>query len=84
VPIHRRGAISTSSTANGWVSMTGERLSHDMQFAYRFSSRASVFVNARNIFNRPQRNYWGPSRSDLVIGHSDYGAIWTVGMRGQF
>jgi len=55
-----------------------------MQFAYRFSSRVSVFVNARNIFNRAQRNYWGPTRSDLVIGHSDYGAIWTVGMRGQF
>jgi TonB-dependent receptor len=84
VPIHRRGTISTSSTANGWVSMTGERLSHDMQTAYRISSRVSVFVNARNIFNRAQRNYWGPSRSDLVIGHSDYGAIWTVGVRGQF
>ena len=80
VPIHRRGAIP----ANGWVTMTGERLTHDMQFAYRVSSRVSVFVNARNIFNRPQRNYWGPARSDLVIGHSDYGAIWTVGMRGQF
>jgi iron complex outermembrane recepter protein len=80
VPIHRRGAIA----ANGWVTMTGERLSHDMQCGYRISSRVSVFLNARNIFNRPQRNYWGPSRSDLVIGHSDYGAIWTVGMRGQF
>ncbi len=80
VPIHRRGAIP----ANGWVTMTGERLSHDMQLGYRFSPRVSVFVNARNIFNRPQRNYWGPTRSDLVIGHSDYGAIWTVGLRGQF
>ena len=80
VPIHRRVVIP----ANGWVTMTGERLSHDMQCAYRFSSRVSVFVNARNIFNRPQRNYWGPGRSDLMIGHSDYGAIWTVGLRGQF
>lgn len=80
VPTHRRGAIP----ANGWVTMTGERLSHDMQLGYRFSSRVSLFVNARNIFNRPQRNYWGPQRDDLVIGHSDYGAIWTVGLRGQF
>jgi len=80
VPIHRRAAIP----ANGWVTMIGERLQHDMQTAYRFSSRMSVFVNARNIFNRAQRNYWGPTRSDLLIGHSDYGAIWTVGVRGQF
>ena len=80
VPIHRRSSIP----ANGWVTMTGERLTHDMQFAYRFSSRVSVFVNARNIFNRPQRSYWGPMRSDLVTSHNDYGAIWTVGLRGQF
>jgi TonB-dependent receptor len=80
VPIHRRGAIP----ANGWVAMTGERLTHDMQFAYRISSRVSVFVNARNIFNRPQETYWGPTRSDLVTSHNDYGAIWTVGLRGQF
>lgn len=80
VPIHRRGAIA----ANGWRDMVGERLTHDMQFGYRFSSRVSVFVNARNIFNRPQRNYWGPMRSDLVTSHNDYGTIWTVGMRGQF
>jgi outer membrane receptor protein involved in Fe transport len=80
VPIHRRGAIP----ANGWVTMTGQRLAHDMQLGYRVSSRYSLFLNARNIFNRPQRNYWGPMRSDLVIGHSDYGAIWTAGVRGQF
>ena len=66
------------------MTMTGERLGHDMQFSYRFSSRVSVFVNARNIFNQPQRTYWGPGRSDIVTGHSDYGAIWTVGLRGQF
>ncbi|HUR59055.1 MAG TPA: TonB-dependent receptor [Opitutaceae bacterium] len=80
VPIHRRGAIP----ANGWVTMTGERLTHDMQAGYRFSSRVSLFLNARNIFNQPQSNYWGPTRSDLMINRSDYGAIWTVGMRGQF
>jgi iron complex outermembrane recepter protein len=80
VPIHRRGAIP----ANGWVTMTGQRLAHDMQLGYRVSSRYSLFLNARNIFNRSQRNYWGPMRSDLVIGHSDYGAIWTAGVRGQF
>jgi iron complex outermembrane recepter protein len=80
VPIHRRVAIP----ANGWVTMIGERLTHDMQFSYRISSGVSVFVNARNIFNRAQRSYLGPVRSDLVTSHNDYGAIWTVGLRGQF
>ncbi len=80
VPIHRRGAIP----ANGWVNMTGERLNHDMQLGYRVSSLITVFVNARNIFNRQQRSYFGPGRSDIVISHNDYGAIWTVGIRGAF
>jgi outer membrane receptor protein involved in Fe transport len=80
VPIHRRAAIP----ANGWITMTGERLTHDMQVAYRISSGVSVFVNARNIFNRAQRSYLGPVRADLVTSHNDYGAIWTVGLRGQF
>jgi iron complex outermembrane recepter protein len=80
VPIHRRGAIAN----NGWVSMTGERLTHDMNLAYRFSSRFTVFANVRNIFNRPQRNYWGPGRSDLVTSYNSYGAFWNVGVRGQF
>ena len=43
-----------------------------------------MFVSARNIFNRSQNTYFGPMRSDLLTGRSDYGAIWTVGMRGQF
>ena len=80
VPIHRRNAIP----ANGWVNMTGERLAHDMQLGYRVSSRLTLFVNARNIFNRPQRAYFGPVRSDIIASHNDYGAIWTLGVRGQF
>ncbi|MDO8540618.1 MAG: TonB-dependent receptor [Opitutaceae bacterium] len=84
VPIYRPGAVSTSTTARGWVAMNGERSAHDMQLGYRFSPRATFFVNARNIFNRPQRTYWGPNRTDILIRHSDYGAFWTVGVRGQF
>ncbi len=80
VPIHRRGAIP----ANGWVNMTGERLNHDMQLGYRLLSGLTLFVNARNIFNRQQRSYFGPGRSDIIISHNDYGAIWTMGVRGSF
>ncbi|MBI5768529.1 MAG: TonB-dependent receptor [Verrucomicrobia bacterium] len=80
VPIHRRGAIP----ANGWVNMTGERLSHDMQMSCRISPRLTLFANARNIFNQVQRVYYGPGRSDFIQGNNDYGAIWTAGLRGQF
>lgn len=80
VPIFRRGTVP----ANGWVSMEGERLTHDLQFGYRFSSRMSLFVNARNVFNQQQRTYWGPNRTDILNRHSDYGGIWTVGLRGMF
>jgi TonB-dependent receptor len=80
VPIHRRGAIP----ANGWVNMTGPRLAHDMQLGYRVSSLVTVFVNARNIFNQVQRSYFGPGRTDIIVSHNDYGAIWTVGVRGTF
>ena len=79
-PIHRRAAIP----ANGWVTMMGERLAHDMNLAWRFSSKLTAFANVRNIFNRPQKSYLGPVRSDLMTSHNDYGAFWNVGVRGQF
>jgi TonB-dependent receptor len=79
-PIHRRVAIP----ANGWVAMMGERLGHDMNLAWRFSSKLTVFVNARNIFNQLERTYLGPNRSDLLTGSLDYGSFWNVGIRGQF
>jgi TonB-dependent receptor len=84
VPIYRPSTVSTSTTARGWVTMNGERLQHDMQVSYRLSATTTLFANARNIFNRAQRTYWGPNRSDILIRHSDYGAFWTVGVRGQF
>ncbi|HEY1107914.1 MAG TPA: TonB-dependent receptor [Opitutaceae bacterium] len=79
-PIHRRGAVP----ANGWANMMGERLTHDMQLGYRVSPRITVFLNARNIFNREQRTYIGPNRSDYFQSNNDYGAIWTAGVRGSF
>lgn len=79
-PIHRRAAIP----ANGWVSMNGERLGHDMTVAYRFSSKLTVFASARNIFNQLEKTYLGPVRSDLLTGSLDYGTFWNVGVRGQF
>jgi TonB-dependent receptor len=80
VPIFRTGAIP----ANGWVVMEGERLMHDVQFSYRFSSRLTAFINGRNVFNHKQRGYYGPGRTDFVSRHGDNGTIWTVGLRGVY
>ncbi len=80
VPTFRRGAIP----ASGWAAMEGARLTHDLQLGYRLSNYVTLFATGRNIFNRPQRNYWGPVRGDLVNRYSDYGSIWTVGVRGVF
>ncbi|MSU36881.1 MAG: hypothetical protein EXS36_17645 [Pedosphaera sp.] len=80
VPVFRRSAVP----ANGWVAMEGESLTHDMQAGYRFSSRLTFFISGRNVFNRPQRLYWGPARTDLINRLSDYGAVWMVGLRGVY
>ncbi len=80
VPMFRRGAMP----ANAWAIYEGERLTHDAQFAYRISRYLTVFASGRNIFNRPQRNYYGSGERTFLNRHSDYGAIWTVGVRGMF
>lgn len=80
VPTFRRGSIP----ANGWVTMEGERITHDLQASYRLTRVVTLFATGRNIFNRPQRNFWGPVRGDIVNRYSDYGSIWTVGVRGVF
>jgi iron complex outermembrane recepter protein len=80
VPMFRRLA----TPANGWGVFDGERLTHDAQLAYRISPRLTVFMSGRNVFNKPVRNFYGLARTDILNRYSDYGAIWTVGMRGQF
>ena len=81
VPSRKRTA---AVPANGWISMNGVQLMHDMQFGYRFSPRLTLFVNGRNVFNYQRRNYWGPVRGDILYRNYNYGAIWTVGVRGGF
>lgn len=70
--------------ANGWAVFDGERLTHDAQASYRISRYTTIYASARNIFNRPQINYYGSGKATIMNRYSDYGAIWTVGVRGQF
>jgi TonB-dependent receptor len=80
VPTFRRGAIP----ANGWVVMDSDRLTHDAHVTYNIWRNATVFLSARNIFNRPQRNYFGPNRDDILNSHNLYGAVLTIGVNGRF
>jgi outer membrane receptor protein involved in Fe transport len=80
VPKFRRAA----TPASGWAIFDGERLTHDAQIAYRISRYTTLYASARNIFNRPQVNYYGSGHATVMNRYSDYGSIWTVGIRGQF
>ncbi|MES2694516.1 MAG: TonB-dependent receptor [Verrucomicrobiota bacterium] len=73
-----------ATPASGWSVFDGERLTHDMQAAYRFSRYTTVFASVRNVFNKPQVNYYGSGTATIMNRYSDYGAIWTVGVRGLF
>lgn len=73
-----------ATPANGWGVFTGERLTHDVQASYRVSRLFTVFASGRNIFNRPQINYYGSGGATIMNRYSDYGAIWVVGVRGAF
>lgn len=73
-----------ATPANGWGVFTGERLTNDAQVSYRVSRYVAVYASARNIFNKPQVNYYGSGGATIMNRYSDYGAIWTVGIRGQF
>jgi iron complex outermembrane recepter protein len=70
--------------ANGWGTFTGERLTHDVQLAYRVSRLITVFGSGRNVFNAQQKQYYGSGGATILNRYSDYGAVWTVGVRGQF
>lgn len=80
VPKFRRQA----TPANGWGVFDGERLTHDVQLAYRVSRLITVFGSGRNVFNAQQKQYYGSGAATILNRYSDYGAVWTVGVRGQF
>ena len=81
VPSYRNGA----TPANGWKTYTPDRIGHDLQFSYRLPRNMTVFASGRNIFNRSQASYTQAEGGPRVItDHRNYGALWTIGLRGEF
>ena len=81
VPAYRTGAVP----ANGWKTYQPDRLGHDVQFSYRLRKYGTVFVSGRNVFNRSQFSFVQAEGSNkMITDHRNYGALWTIGMRGEF
>jgi iron complex outermembrane receptor protein len=80
VPKFRTAAVGT----DGWSSSAGERLQHDLQFGFRFSRYASLYVNGRNVFNQIISNALSYQDRHIKSNFNDYGVVWTFGVRGTF
>jgi outer membrane receptor protein involved in Fe transport len=81
VPQYRSSALNAAQ----WVDIRGERLNHDLEVNYRVHPNVTLFVTGRNIFNQSARTYFGPDQnSDVLRRATDYGTIWTAGLRGRF
>jgi TonB-dependent receptor len=81
VPAYRNGAVP----ANGWKTYIPDRVGHDVQFSYRLRKYGTVFASGRNVFNRSQASFVQSEGSNrMITDHRNYGALWTLGMRGEF
>jgi hypothetical protein len=54
---------------------------------YRLTRRFSIFFSARNLFDTPEGSERiGPSTPSnaRLIQYVEYGALWTLGVKGTF
>lgn len=59
----------------------------DLTAGYRLTTRTSLFLSGRNIFNDPTLLYEGdPSRNipAALYRYGNFGVAWTAGVRGSF
>ncbi len=64
-----------------------ERLYTDLNGDYRLTRRFSIFFSARNLFDTPEGSERiGPSTPSnaRLIQYVEYGALWTLGVKGTF
>ncbi|MDQ8185532.1 TonB-dependent receptor [Pelagicoccus sp. SDUM812002] len=66
-----------------------ERKSLDFDFGYKFSDRAALFVNARNLNEAPHRQGYflanaAGERKFVLEREERFGVQWTVGVKGKF
>jgi outer membrane receptor protein involved in Fe transport len=66
---------------------TKKRLYTDLNGDYRLTRRFSIFFSARNLFDTPEGSERiGPSTPSnaRLIQYVEYGALWTLGVKGTF
>jgi hypothetical protein len=59
-----------------------ERLMFDVSGGYKLSETYEVTLSGRNITNAPIRSF--VNEPGLLLSNQEYGAVWTVGVRGRF
>lgn len=78
----RNTNLVTSGFNVGRREYTEDRLQVDMGLGYRLTRRLNLFVNGRNIFNEHTKTY--AISPDFPIRIFKTGALWTVGIDGNF
>jgi hypothetical protein len=54
----------------------------DVSGGYKLSQTYEVTLSGRNITNAPIRSF--VNEPGLLLSNQEYGAVWTVGVRGRF
>ena len=85
---HEQGApVTGRSIGTETYIWTKERLYTDINGEYRLTRGLAVFFSARNLFDTPEgseRIGPGTPQNARLIQYVDYGALWTLGVRGSF
>lgn len=76
------GNRQTSVSSTGWNNYDGKRLMCDVMLNYSLSSRLTLFMNGKNIFDEPLWSYVG--RKEAWSRYARFGAFWEFGVKGSF
>ena len=88
----RQRLLQQSVTSNGVITTSvydyfKPRIYTDVNFAYRFSGKLGVFVNARNLTNVAQdAQRYGPTSPSWsrTYRREEFGVQYTLGVKGTF
>jgi TonB-dependent receptor len=75
-------AVATTSANSGVFNWEKTRTQIDVNLEYQVSRRLSLFMNVANLTNSPSYRYF--VRSPLISRHGEYGAKYTMGVKGSF
>jgi iron complex outermembrane recepter protein len=72
-------ATSVSAVRTQWER---ERLMFDLSGAYRLNRTYEITLSGRNIFNQALESYF--NAPGTIAYRDNFGAVWTLGVRGRF